>query len=239
MSAYQYIFKGTINHDYDLDDTARFQISFIVPTNDRRVLSDNFANSPIFKGRHPHQLIMLEHQTSAAQALENGIRLAEHDFIVYVHQDVYLPQKWDAIFCRKVTEAQTAISNAEMFGVFGVRSRNGEAIRHGHVVDRHWYLKHDDVLPIEVDSIDELLIGFRKEGFPGTDPLLGYHLYGTDIACRYREQNKAAVIINVPCFHNSGLGINLPPEFFSGIPYLKANWSKYLPLATSCGTIKS
>jgi SAM-dependent methyltransferase len=239
MSAFQYIFKGSINLDYVVEELPAFPISFIVPTNDRRVLYENFVSSPVFKGQNPHQLIMLEHQTSAAQALESGVSLAEHNFVVYVHQDVYLPHKWDSIFCRKVIEAQATFCNAEMFGVYGVRWNNGEVIKHGHVMDRHWSLKHDNKLPAEVDSVDELLIGFRKDGFPGTDSSLGYHLYGTDIACRYREIGKSAVILNAPCFHNSGLGVNLPPEFYAGIPALKAKWSKYLPLATSCGTISS
>jgi SAM-dependent methyltransferase len=239
LSAYQYIFKGTPNPDYDAADSPGFPISFIVPTNDRRTLGDNFACSPIFRGNHPHQLILLENQASAAQAMTSGISRAEHDFVVYLHQDVYLPERWDAMFCRSVTEASRRIGQAGLYGVFGARSRGGASTQHGRVMDRHWYLDSRDEYPVEVDSIDELLIGFPKKGFPGTDPALGYHLYGTDLACSYRDAGKATVVVNALCFHNSGLGCALPPEFCDSIPYLSAKWRKYLPLAMTCGTITS
>lgn len=237
LSAYQFIFKGTPNAAFDRAEAPSFPISFVVPTNDRRVLRDNFGSSPIFRSPHPHQLITLEHQPSAALAMENGISLAEHDFVVFLHQDVYLPRKWDAAFCHNVKEAQRAIGNAEMFGVYGLRGGIGAATKHGHVIDRHWHLNFSTSLPAVVDSLDELLIGFRKDSFPGAENSLGYHLYGTDIACRYRERGKSAVAIDAPCFHNSGLGLNLPPEFYDGIPYLKTKWREYLPLVTSCCTI--
>jgi len=237
ISAYQYIFQGTLNHSYLPELRPSFPISFIVPTNNRSVLRDNFASSPIFQGTHPHQLIQLEQQSSAAEALANGVRHAEHEFVVYLHQDVYLPHNWDAVFCRKVTEAERLIKNAGMFGVYGVCLRDGKVINHGHVMDRHCHLNYSKALPAVVDSMDELLIGFRKKDFPGTDPLLGYHLYGTDIACRYRDAGKAAVVVDAPCFHNSSLGFNVPAEYLESMPYLKTNWRKYLPLATSCGII--
>jgi SAM-dependent methyltransferase len=239
LSAYQYIFKGTPNPDFDLADAPVFPISFIVPTNDRRQLGDNFACSPIFKGSHPHQLILLENQTSAAQAMETGMSRAQHDFVVYLHQDVYLPERWDAMFCRGVTEATQRVGHAGLYGVFGARCRNGASTQHGRVMDRHWSLDSRDAYPVEVDSIDELLIGFRKKEFPGADPALGYHLYGADLACSYREVGKATVVVNALCFHNSGLGCTLPPDFYDAIPYLSAKWRKYLPLAMPCGTIPS
>lgn len=237
MSAFQYIFKGKVLQDYDIDAGASFPISFIVPINNRRILGDNFQVSPIFQGQHPHQLILLENQSSAAQALENGTRMAQHDFVVYAHQDVYFPHKWDAIFSRKVINALTRIENAALFGVFGARSCDGESTRHGAVMDRRWYLNSLDDFPVKVDSVDELLIGFQKKDYLGTDHVLGYHLYGTDLACRFRDSGKTTVVVDALCFHNSGLGGTLPPEFFAGIPHLREKWQKYLPLATSCGTI--
>lgn len=237
ISAYQYIFQGTVNLACDPAPRPGFPISFIVPTNDRRVLRDNFASSPIFRGSHPHQLIQLEQQACAADALEHGIRQAEHEFVVYLHQDVYLPHHWDAVFCRKVTEAERLIKDAGMFGVYGVCLRDGKLINHGHVMDRHCHLNYSKALPAVVDSVDELLIGFRKESFPGTDRMLGYHLYGTDLACRYRDGGRSAVVVDAPCFHNSSLGFSVPAGYLESMPYLKTSWHKYLPLATSCGII--
>lgn len=237
MSAHQYIFKGNVNPDYDAEGIPTFPISFIVPTNDRRVLNDNFMASPIFKGQHPHQIVLLEHQPSAAQAMETGIKHAVHDFVVYAHQDVYLPHKWDVMYCRKVIEAQALIPNAAIFGVYGARMQGDANVRHGCVMDRHWYRNDGGTFPAEVESLDELLIGFKKAGYPGADAALGYHLYGTDIVCGYRDQGKTAVTVDALCFHNSGLGGKLPPEFYAGIKHLTAKWGKYLPLATACVTI--
>jgi SAM-dependent methyltransferase len=239
LSAYQYIFKGSVNEEFGRSEATTFPITFIVPTNDRRVLGDNLLASPIFKGTHPHQLLLLENQASAASALEVGVRHAANSFVVYAHQDVYLPSQWDSIFCRNVTEAKTKIQNSALFGVYGACIDAGTHLRHGCVMDRHWYRNDGGEFPVSVESLDEMLFGFDRDSFPGADDALGYHLYGADIACRYRELNKLTVVVNALCFHNSGLGGTLPADFFSRMAQLRSKWPKYLPLATPCLVIGS
>jgi 2-polyprenyl-3-methyl-5-hydroxy-6-metoxy-1,4-benzoquinol methylase len=233
MNVYQYIFKGNINTNY-IENEPEFPISFIVPTNDGRCFNDNFMSSPIFKNQHIHQIIALNNQPSAAEALENGIKFAKNDFIVYTHQDAYLPHKWDAVFTKKVNEAKTLDVNASMFGVYGAKFENGSSVHHGCVMDRHCYLNNGSPFPANVDSLDELLFGFEKQNYPGSDTTLGYHLYGADIACRYRELKKNIVAVDALCFHNSGLGFSLPTQFNNSSAIISKKWQKYLPLATPC-----
>ncbi|MBF0340552.1 MAG: methyltransferase domain-containing protein [Magnetococcales bacterium] len=236
LSAYQYMFRGRPNPVYAQEFPVAFPISFIVPTNDRRVLADNFLSSPILRAPTPHQVILLEDQPSAGDALANGVQQAIHDFIVYVHQDVYLPERWDAIFTQRVLLAQGAIPNARVFGVYGVHYQEGVGgLHHGFVMDRHWARLNGGPFPVEVESLDEMVFGFWKAGFPGVNPQLGYHLYGTDIVCAYREQGGCAVVVEALCFHNSGLGLTFDQAFYNSAQcFMQSEWRKFLPLATSC-----
>ncbi|MBF0271300.1 MAG: methyltransferase domain-containing protein [Magnetococcales bacterium] len=235
FSAYQYIFRGRLNPGYDVSEPLAFPISFIVPTNDRRVLGDNFLSSAIFRQPHPHQLILLENQPSAGAALANGVRQALHDFVVYAHQDVYLPDRWDLQFTRRVFQARQSLPEARVFGVYGVNLRDGEGVHHGLVMDRHWARESGGPLPVAVESLDEMLIGFWKAGFPGVNPELGYHFYGTDLVCAYREQGGCAAVVEALCFHNSGLGFAVDQAFHhSAQRLIHSPWRKFLPLATSC-----
>ncbi|MBF0164647.1 MAG: class I SAM-dependent methyltransferase [Magnetococcales bacterium] len=242
LSSYQYIFKGIPNPASLSAETLQpvFPISFIVPTNDHRILQDNLLCSPIFHDAHPHQIILVENQPSAAQAIAFGLRQAVHECIVYAHQDVYLPRGWDVVYTHRLAEARVHIPTAALFGVYGVRSLDGQGNHHGMVMDRRWLRITGHPLPVEVDSLDEMLIGFNKSEFPGLDAGLGYHLYGTDMVCAYREMGKSAVVVDALCFHNSNTGLENPQALTQAAHhFVHSRWKKYLPIVTSCLTLEA
>ncbi|GAB0058708.1 hypothetical protein SIID45300_03063 [Candidatus Magnetaquicoccaceae bacterium FCR-1] len=235
LSASHFLFKGLINSTFPEQPTAPSPLSFIVPTNQPAVLKENFLASPIFQGHHPHQLILLEGQPSASDAIRTGLGQARHDQVIYAHQDVYLPTGWDRQYLAGVARARALDPHAGVFGVYGVATHPDGEQHHGVVVDRHWLRVSGGPFPTEVHSFDELLIGFDRLGFPGTDPRLGYHLYGTDIVCAYRERGMRAWALHAPCFHNSGLGLSNPPELLrSAEIFQQSNWKRFFPLATTC-----
>ncbi|MEO5339181.1 MAG: class I SAM-dependent methyltransferase [Magnetococcus sp. MYC-9] len=229
LATYQYIFHGVKNPAYAAPLPPPFPISFIVPTNNERILRDYLNSSPIFRGDHPHQLIILPDQSSAAEAVANGLRQAKHDFVVCLHQDVYLPDGWDALFCQRVLQAEAGMDNVGLIGIYGSSARAGTVTQHGSLIDRHEARIDNGPLPAPVGSLDDCLFGFRKAGFPGMDPALKYHLYATDLLCAYRERGQQAVVVDALCYHNPGLGqAGHPPEMADSTRYLMAKWKKLL-----------
>lgn len=236
MSILYYIMEARPNTAYSLVLPRAFPISFIVPTNNERMIRDNLLSSPVFQGDHPHQLIILENKKSAAEAMEEGIRQATHKFVVYLHHDVYLPTRWDDIFCSKVLQAEAQFGNVGVFGVYGINCRDGKAVHSGFVLDRTADLCHGGPFPVQVESLDEVLLGFRRDEFPGTDPNLGYHMYATDIVCAYRERGQSAVVLDAICLHNSPHSNEEAPGFAASTEYFsKSKWKKYFPLITATG----
>jgi hypothetical protein len=95
---------------------------------------------------------------SAADGLNRGLAAAQNDLVVCPHQDVYLPRGWPIRFERELRAAQAAFGPVGVIGVYGVRCRNGEVTRLGHVIDRDRLLKEEEKLPACVDTLDELLL---------------------------------------------------------------------------------
>lgn len=234
LQANQYIFEGVLNPTYSETLPPAFPISFVVPVNKRRILNDYLLRSPIFQGDHPHQIILLENQPSWWAAIQKGIQEAVHDFVVYIHQDIYLPRYFDAIFCHKVLQAEALFGNVGVVGIYGVNYRQGKAVHAGFVSSQHYSIRAGDHFPVQVEALDEGLMGFRKSvGMPQLNPAYGWHMYGTEAVCAYREMGKCAVVVDAVLYHNSTLAGAVPQAFTDAAAlFAQSKWRKYFPVAT-------
>ncbi|MBF0097703.1 MAG: hypothetical protein HQM04_15155 [Magnetococcales bacterium] len=169
LSIYEFFFECTLNNDYFAGLPSPTPITFIVAVNNERIFKEYLLASPVFRKGHPHQLVPVKEASSAASALHTGIHYAVNDCIVWVHQDVYLPENWDRIFCHKIREIEHKHSDVGIFGVFGVNSAGENPVYSGYVVDRIIF-HNSKRFPFEVHSVDECLFSFRKSEYPGTDP---------------------------------------------------------------------
>ncbi len=70
-------------------------LSLIVCLSDEAVLRDNLLTSTCLGPGSPQQVIALKNCPSAAAGLNVGLKRAKHEWVVCVHQDVYLPEGWD------------------------------------------------------------------------------------------------------------------------------------------------
>jgi hypothetical protein len=166
-----------------------------------------------------------------------GVSSATNNFIVYCHHDMYLPEGWDRIYCAKVLEARQLNPRIGLFGVYGAVIEDNEKTLHGHIIDRHFRRMDGNNFPRIVDTVDECLFGFYKDEFPGCDEELGWHLYASDLAFRFRDLGRSTAVLDALCFHNSSLGIKLPQPLLDLAPKFGAKWSKYLPIGTPCVNI--
>ena len=181
---------------------------------------------------------------SAADGLNLGLERAKHEWVVCVHQDVYLPEGWDRRLARQLREAERRFGPIGVAGVYGVGEviapqSPGSALaaeRVGWVVDRGRLLRDGPELPARVATLDELLLVVPRNTPLRFDPALGFHLYGADICLQAAERGLAVVALGALCHHNSR-SVGLPEAFFPSAEVFARKWRHRLPVATPCVVI--
>lgn len=170
---------------------------------------------------------------TAGAALNEGARRARHNYVVFVHQDVFLHS------LRALEEAAAAMANDPSIGMIGAygSTETGGAV--GQMRDRVLLLGDPPSEPSDVESLDEVLFILPQERVMreplSEDPDLAWHAYAVDYGLRMRAQGMRVVATNIPLTHNS-LTINLARLDTAHRAVAERHpWA--LPVHTTCGTI--
>jgi Glycosyltransferase like family len=221
-------------------------LSLVVCLSDAAVLQANLLASPCLGPGSPHEVIVVKNCPSAAGGLNVGLERAKHEWVVCVHQDVYLPEGWDRRLAGQLERAEQRFGPIGVAGVYGV----GEVIRPrsqspgsplaleriGWVLDRGRLLQDGPELAARVATLDELLLVVPRDTPLRFDPALGFHLYGADICLQARERGLPVLAIGALCHHNSR-SVGLPEAFFPSAEVFARKWAHRLPVATPCVVI--
>lgn len=214
---------------------AKEPLTFVVSVNNAEVLRKNLLNSPVFAVRHPHRIIIREGFQSAALAYNSALAEAKGGIIVFVHQDLWLPDGWDERF----TSEFRALEKRCRMGVAGCYGITADGLQAGHVYSNGLKRELGSIgRPKEVVSLDEIILAFRKETGLKFDPFMpNFHLYGTDICLEASQRKLKCFAVSEICLHNSVAIKKLPSEFWAAAEYLRTKWKGRLPVRTSCATI--
>jgi 2-polyprenyl-3-methyl-5-hydroxy-6-metoxy-1,4-benzoquinol methylase len=237
LDAYQLIFTGTRLPDAP-DQFASQPITFVACVNDDDQLNANLLRSPCLHPGTPHEVILRRGETSAADGFNAALEVAQHDVVVFVQQDIYLPRGWDGWFVAQLQAAERTLGPVGVAGAFGIRAAGSAAEHVGRVLDRETLLDKDVPLPAAVDGLDEIVLAMRRDSPLRFDPALGFHLYGTDLCLSAGQRGLTSVVLDVPCFHNS-LFAHLPPAFHDSREVLLAKWPGNGPLYTNMGDLRA
>ena len=209
--------------------------SLISAVNNEEILKSCLLNSPDV--RFASEVILQTGYTSAAAAYNAAIQKAKTDLLVFVHQDVYLPEGWMVA----VQNAMEIVSSTDpdwgVFGVWGPRPSGEEA---GFVYDGAWrrVLGNQFKGGLEVDSLDEVVLILRKSGGLQFDPQIpGYHMYGADICQEAKKQGRKCYAIAAFCIHNTSQYGMLPWQFWKAYLAMRRKWKDQLPIKTTCTEI--
>jgi hypothetical protein len=221
--------------------TDEIAFSFVVCVSNGSVLKRNLLASPCLGPSSRHEVILVKNCPNTAAGLNFGIEKAESEWVVCVHQDVYLPKGWDRCLAQQLRAAERRFGQVGVAGVYGVRDVESPrsprlplaATRAGWVVDRKRVLRDGPDLPARVATLDELLLVVRRDTTVRFDPELGFHLYGADICMQARECGLAVVTLEALCHHNSA-SAGLPDAFFASAEVYARKWRHRLPVATPC-----
>jgi len=216
---------------------------FIVCVSNDAVLNQHLLRSPCMQSKkYP---VHLHYDCPSAAAAFNPYALGQHAFpnntwLIWVHQDVYLPSGWDHLFMNNLVAAQQQFPRLGVIGLYGVHGSGSSAMRAGKVLDRGNPLVEKAALPCLVDSLDELLIAVDSRAGLGFDPRLGFDFYGTDIALQAQEKNIQTAVVEAPCEHWSSSPQNppFPPALIERIEksaaVFEAKWAQRFPITTPC-----
>jgi SAM-dependent methyltransferase len=218
--------------------SANTPITFVVCVSNDDVLRANLLASPDLGVGTIHQVILIHKCPSAADGLNFGLAQAQHEIVVAIHQDVYLPRGWCRRFIRQWNEAINQFGRIGVAGLYGVMGCSTQARRAGCVIDRTRLLWESEQLPVTADSLDELLLALPRDTTIRFDPRLGFHMYGTDACLTAHKHGLANVVLYAPCLHNSA-SETLPPEFAKSVAIFADKWRNELPIVTPCVKIRS
>lgn len=209
------------------------KITFIVAANDRSILQNNLLASPCLQGAHPHQLIVQEGFASAAAAYNAALAQSVNEIVVFLHQDVYLPERWLTDLSLTLQQLDSRDPNWGVLGCWGLKQEGegfgylytpGEAVI-GHALEA----------PEQVQTLDELVLILRRSsGLKFNEELPGFHLYGTDICLTAAKMGLRSYAISAFCIHNSRQYFELPSDFYGCYRHVKRMWKDAMPIQTSC-----
>ena len=169
---------------------------------------------------------------SAGAALNHGASLASSDYLVFVHQDVYL----HSLSALEAAAAKLADDeHIGLLGAIGVTS-GGEIV--GRIRDRVLLLGAPVREPTDVDSLDEVLFIIprhlvRREPLSEA-PELAWHAYAVEYGLRARSLGLRVCAADLPLTHHS-----LTRNARLSIPYsaIAARYPDALPVRAPGGTI--
>ena len=213
------------------------RFTLAVAVNNRRTLEANLLASPALQGRPAVELIIKEDRASAALAYNSALDESQGEFVVFAHQDIYLPALW---FKRLEHSIDTLASSGLRWGVLGCFGSRADAFGGVGRVYTHGLGLHGNPIakPEVVESLDEIVLVLRRSSGLRFDPALPhFHLYGVDISMAARSAGMDNYAIPAFCVHNTNQLLELPPEFYECYAFVKRKWEQYLPIAASCMTI--
>jgi Glycosyltransferase like family len=143
---------------------------------------------------------------TAGAALNHGAAQARHDYVVFVHQDVYLHS------LAALEEAAGVLADDDGIGLLGAIGVTSAGRFFGRVRDRVMLLGDPTARPLTVDSVDEVLFVISRrtlEREPLADvPDLAWHAYAVEYGLRLGPKGLRVCAVDMPLTHNS-LTVNL------------------------------
>ena len=216
---------------------------FVACVSNTAVLEQRLLASPCLQ-RGGRRLITHHNAPSAADAFNSTIAGLRQDgvfpWLVWVHQDVYLPEGWDTRFLASLQTAYSLFPNLAIAGVHGIAGAGPQARRAGHLLDRGQDLHESSALPCLVDSVDELLFAVRVDSGLHLDPALGYDFYGTDVVLRAQEAGLQSAVVEAYCEHwsDTPMGGAMPAKavqrILTSAAVFERKWQHRFPITTPC-----
>lgn len=218
---------------------SKLRFTLVAAVNSRKTLENNLLASPALKSGLLVETLFKEGAASASQAYNAALDEARGDIVVFVHQDIYLPENWLETVARSIDALDAANAPWGVLGSFGSRMDAHGGL--GRVFTLGLGLHGNAIVQPELaDSLDEIVLILRKSsGLRFDDALPSFHMYGIDICMTARRMGLQTYAIPAFCVHNTNQLLELPREFYDCYRHVKAKWRSHLPIAASCMVVSA
>ena len=181
------------------------KFSVVVPVNNNTIYEINLLRSPGL-AEVDAEIIPVYGAKNAAAALAEGMAKATNKWVLFCHQDLYIPagsgHTLSSLFDMPEEEAAKTL--------IGFVGMNGPQ-HHGLVIDRVYRFDHSRT--DSATSLDEVALALTKDSVHKIDPDLGWHMWAHDMCVHAPVRQGQVRIERVPLFHNSTTE-NGPTESF-------------------------
>lgn len=182
------------------------KISVIVPVNNESQFALNAQLSPGIK-EIGAEIIPVRGASSAADAFYRGADLASGQWLLFIHQDVYLPEGSGWLLASELDQLLTKGDLNSPIGFVGFinRSESPESAfsLSGTVIDRCSTIRE----PVTANALtlDELGVVIHANSSVRIDHKLGWHCWATDLSLQAEalHGHPSARTLDVPVYHNS------------------------------------
>jgi SAM-dependent methyltransferase len=211
--------------------------SVVVAVNNVEQFQLNVARSPGL-AEVGADIIPVQGARSAAEALHAGRVRARHRWILFCHQDVYVPRGAGHALAAALAQIPGDSAADTLIGFAGVaQAERGDTRHAGLVIDR--IQRFDFPGARQALSMDEFAVALTRDSWHEIDASLGWHLWATDLClAAARHAARRCQIARVPLFHNSYNDGTLSPPFHASSRLLIAKHPERTPIATLCGALR-
>jgi GT2 family glycosyltransferase len=200
--------------------------SIICVYNNKKILDEWLLRS-LSNQTEEFELILLDNTqkkyTSAAEALNSGGRLANNDYLLFVHQDIdFLVENW----LQKAEEFLTLIPDVGIAGVAGT-TKDGiiSNIEHEDPPIPAGDIQNTLIQPVQ--TLDECVLFIPKSIFDrfqfDEEVCDDWHLYGVDYCLTAKKMGYEVYVLPMNLYHYSS-GQSFSNSFFKVLNKLQEKW---------------
>ena len=219
-------------------------ISIVCVFNDWSVLEGWLLKS-LNRQTAPYELHLVDNTdnarfTSAAEALNHGAKNATGDYIMFVHQDVYLiSPDW-------LETVEATLKTLPNLGVAGPAGKLKKGLysysNSEHTPTPAPACRQPLTEPMVVQTLDEMLAIMPREMFQKhrfNEVLCpDWHMYVVEYCLRIkRDSGLDAYVFPTPIYHWVGMPkpLGLPPGYYRTLRLVLPNFKEHRHIATTCG----
>jgi len=219
-------------------ESVRDKMVVICAVNNEESLERDLLSSPMLRdGRVP--VFTYRNAKSAGEAYNAGIEATDQEYMVFVHQDVYLPLGWELQVSRAIRFLEDKQVPWAVLGCMGV-TRSGDFAGTGWSSGSRREHRHGPQQPTEVSSLDEVVLVVRRSTNVVFDPRLPFfHLYGTDVVLAAASAGYKSFAVYCPVVHNSNALRGLDHTYRAAFDYMCEKWAAELPVRTPICVLSS
>lgn len=207
------------------------RLVIVAAVNDDDILKQNLLASPMV-AKGGVKVICERGHACAGKAYNAGLSQTDADYVIFAHQDVYLPTGWDL---RLIQATETLCRTNPNWAVLGLVGLDAG----GSLLGRVWDTSSDQqfgsrlTAPAPAVSIDELVIVLRRESGIRFDPdLPSFHLYAADVILTAKAQGMSTYVCDGPVIHNTVRLGQLDSGYRLAYRYIQRKWHDQLPIKT-------